>query len=126
MPVCMLGACVQRVPSMRVFSGSRPLPRACGRAATTVRQAQSLLPVVWFLGLGVHGGPPTHIYGVHCAGAGAVAWDERQYKRDYDALYRRELPYFKRARACGHCGAAGDPGDAAWFDFRCGSAPQPE
>ena len=54
------------------------------------------------------------------------ALDLQRYERDAAALAQRELPYFRQAGACGHCGArAEEPqalADRAWFDFRsyCG------
>lgn len=48
--------------------------------------------------------------------------DRALYERDAAALAQQELPYYRQARACGHCGEqAGSPtalADRAWFDFR--------
>ncbi|PSC68555.1 hypothetical protein C2E20_7912 [Micractinium conductrix] len=47
-------------------------------------------------------------------------FDEARYQRDFQALLKQELPYFKSAGSCGHCGADAGPGalsDRAWFDF---------
>jgi hypothetical protein len=51
------------------------------------------------------------------------ALDQEHYRRDYEVLYKQELPYFRAAKACGQCGDGGEsdsPGalaDRAWFDF---------
>lgn len=46
--------------------------------------------------------------------------NRERYESDYAALLAQELPYFKKAAACGHCGTVSGPTalqDRAWFDF---------
>lgn len=46
--------------------------------------------------------------------------DEERYQRDYQALLQQELPYFRDAGACGHCGGnagASALADRSYFDF---------
>ena len=48
------------------------------------------------------------------------ALDVCRYRADFEALLRQELPFFRDAGACGHCGAVEGPGaltDRAWLDF---------
>jgi hypothetical protein len=47
--------------------------------------------------------------------------DEPRFRRDLAALQAQELPYFRQARACGHCGSQEGPealADRAWFDLQ--------
>ncbi|KAL4855087.1 SART-1 family protein DOT2 [Chlorella vulgaris] len=46
--------------------------------------------------------------------------NRERYESDYAALLAQELPYFKKAAACGHCGTVSGPAalqDRRWFDF---------
>ncbi|KAK9843166.1 hypothetical protein WJX74_007889 [Apatococcus lobatus] len=49
-------------------------------------------------------------------------WDESRFRLDLSSLKSRELPYFRKAEACGHCGQEPGAGaglaDRRWFDFQ--------
>ncbi len=47
--------------------------------------------------------------------------DEQRYQQDFESLLAQELPYFRKAAACGHCGSTAGAAaltDRQWFDFQ--------